>query len=75
MKVLRDGKEVKDAIVSYFADGTPDVVTVKGVNYDPSAFTFEGGKTQTKTKASKATGAMTTKKKSGGLLNRLTGKK
>lgn len=46
MKVFQeqDGKqvEVKNATVFYDPNGVPQYVTIKGVNYDPSAFTIEG---------------------------------
>lgn len=51
MKVLRDGKEVKNASIVYSSvSGRPELVTVDGVNYDPSAFTFEDAKSVKKTK-------------------------
>lgn len=52
MKILRDGKEVKDAKVIYNAYGGIDVVQVEGVSYDPKAFEFEEPKVQEKTKGS-----------------------
>ncbi len=62
MKVLRNGKEVKDASVVYDAAGNPTLVQIKGDanNYDAAAFTFEDVKTVKKTKQGE-TGAMTTK--------------
>ncbi len=43
MKVIdKSGKEVKNASIVYSSiSGQPELVTVDGVNYDPSAFKFE----------------------------------
>lgn len=38
MKILLDGKEVKDATIVYDVTGRPDMITVKGVFYDINAF-------------------------------------
>ena len=60
MKVLKDDKVVKNANVAFDAAGNPAQVTVDGVNYDPSGYTFEDDAPKKKTR--KADGdAMTTK--------------
>lgn len=50
MKVYKDGKEVKNAKVLYYGNGTPYVVEIDGTNYDPSAFEFKDSTDQKKTK-------------------------
>lgn len=68
MKVLRDGKEVKNAVVAHDISGTPVEVRVNGVVYDAAAFTFEDEKQEKQTKpadtkkTSKVTKQTTTKK-------------
>ncbi len=50
MKVLRDGKEIKGASVSYYEGGIANTVTVDGVNYDASAFELVDEETKKTTK-------------------------
>lgn len=51
MKVLRNGKEVKGAKIFYNnQSGAPLYVEDAGVNYDASAFTFEGERDNVVTK-------------------------
>lgn len=54
MKVIRkeDNKEVKDATVIYNVNGVPELVEVKGVQYDVKAFELEEDKPKTKKKSS-----------------------
>jgi hypothetical protein len=60
MKVFQDGKEVKNAKVSYFAGGQPAHVEVEGVKFDPAAFEFRDDEPAKKTKDGDAE-VMTTK--------------
>lgn len=63
MKVLRDGKEVKNAVVIYsgVVKGMPELVRIDGVNYDAKVFEFQDEETQTKKKEVKSDDVMTTK--------------
>lgn len=60
MTVFQNGKEVKDAKVSYFEGGQPAHVEIDGVTYDPSAFEFKENAPVKKTRKADS-GAMTTK--------------
>ena len=50
MKITRNGKEVKNAVVNYYAGGTPASVVVDGVAYDPGAFELTDDKLAKKTR-------------------------
>jgi len=50
MKVLRDGKEVKNAEVIYDTTGRADSVRIDGVYYDINAFELVDTKAKEKTK-------------------------
>ncbi len=50
MAVYQKGRELKNASVVYDASGNPSLVTVDGVNYDPSGYEFKETKTNVKTK-------------------------
>jgi hypothetical protein len=55
MKVLRNGVEVKDAVIEYGDDKQPAFVTANGVRQLARAFEFEDEKPKKRTKSQKRT--------------------
>lgn len=53
MKVLRDGKEIKDAVVIYDVAGRADSIRIKNTFYDIKAFQLVEPKIEEKTKDTK----------------------
>lgn len=59
MKVLKDGKEVKDAQVVFDSAGRPVFVRSDGVQYDAGAFEFRDSTPTEKTATTKETKEVT----------------
>ena len=62
MKILQDGKEIKDAEVIYDTTGRPDSVRIKGIFYDINAFELVDTKDVVKTKDTPAKKTKSSKK-------------
>lgn len=61
MKILKNGKEVKDATVFYQSNGSAAYVQIDGVNYDMKAFEIVNDDVEKKTADAPQTRKKTTK--------------